>query len=78
MTGTFIPSLAPANHEVWDLFQLMIPGLVRQGGYDYGAIQAVLEIHGIEPERRPVLFRRCVRLIEALDKARRERQGDAD
>lgn len=68
-----IPSLAPQHHELWGLFQLMIPGLTRQSGYDYGAILIVFDMHGIAQDRRPALLAQCVTLIGVLDEARAER-----
>lgn len=55
----------------------MLPGLTRDSGYDYGAIQVVFDMHGIDPARRPALLRQIVTLIEVLDKAKRERRAHA-
>jgi len=72
-----IPSLASGNHELWGLFNLMLPGLTRESGYDYSAIQVVFDIQGIEQARRPAILRRIVALIDVLDKAKRERRANA-
>ncbi len=68
-----VPTLAPENFEIWNLFQLMMPGLIRQDGYDYTAIQVVFDVHGIEQARRPGLMVQITKLIDVIETERRKR-----
>lgn len=68
-----IPTLAEEHHEIWDLFQLMLPGLITQGGYDYNAVGLVFESFSIAQEKRPLMFRRIKKMIDILDRERRKR-----
>lgn len=71
-----IPTLAPENMEVWSLFHLMMPGLIRRDGYDYTAIEVVLNAHGIEQARRPEMLGKVTRIIDTLEKERRKRNAN--
>ena len=68
-----IPTLSAENSEIWALFRLMLPGLVHQGGYDYNAIQVILDIHGIPAGRRPGMISKIITLIGVVDKERANR-----
>jgi hypothetical protein len=65
--------LIPDNFEIWNLFQMMIPGLVTQGGYDYNAIQVILDSHSIGQAERPQMLAQVIKLIDVIETERRER-----
>lgn len=68
-----IPTLAHGNHEIWSLFQLMLPGLVGRDGYDYNAIQVVFNVHEVERSSRPVMMDLITKLIDVVEAERRSR-----
>lgn len=68
-----IPSLDRCNYEIWNLFILMQPGLMRMEGYDYNAIGVVFDMYGIEQRRRPEMFETIVKLIKIMDGERRKK-----
>ena len=69
-----IPTLAEEHHEIWELFTLMLPGLVTEGGYDYNAIAVILDGFAIAPHRRPRMLMQIKQLIGIVDTERRKRQ----
>ena len=68
-----IPSLNRENYEIWNLFQLMLPGLRRTDGYDFMAIQVVWDAHEIEHKRRPGMLAQITKLIDIMETERRAR-----
>jgi hypothetical protein len=70
-----IPSLSLENQEIWSLFLLMFSGLVRQDGFDYGAIQVVFDTCEIKKERRPKMLRQITLLIDVVNKEREKRSN---
>lgn len=54
----------------------MMPGLIRRDGYDYTAIEVVLNAHGIEQARRPEMLGKVTRIIDTLEKERRKRNAN--
>jgi hypothetical protein len=52
----------------------MLPGLVGQGGYDYNAIQVILDSFGVEKDHRPNIVRKVVSLIDVIEKERKARE----
>jgi len=68
-----IPTLSRDNYEIWGLFSLMLPGLMRMEGYDYNAIKIVFDIHEIEQARRPQFFKSITSLIDIISAEHRAR-----
>jgi len=68
-----IPTLIRDNYEIWHLFILMLPGLMRSEGYDYNAIQVVFDIYEIEQSRRGGMFASINKLIDIISDERRTR-----
>jgi len=54
---------------------MMMPGLARQDGYDFTAVQVVFDSYGIEQKRRPEMLEKVTRIINVLEKERRKRAG---
>ncbi|MFH2076953.1 MAG: hypothetical protein ABIJ57_16705 [Pseudomonadota bacterium] len=69
-----IPTLAKGNYEAWGLFQVMLPGLVREDGFDYAAIQVVFDAHAIDQDRRPTMLNQTIKLIGVVDAERMARR----
>lgn len=71
----FPPTLDPANHLAWTLFQ-QIEDQVRVGmevvGLDYGVLPAVFDLYGVPQAERRLLFEKVVVLNRARqhDRAR--------
>ena len=66
-----IPYLFPENHEIWDLFQMMLPGLRDgMGGYNYTAIQVTFDIYKVKQCHRQRMFKKIVKLIEVINAER--------
>lgn len=60
-----IPFLRPANRDIWNVFQMIMPGLGNgMGGMDYTAIQVTFDNCNIEQKVRPYWFPRIVKLID--------------
>lgn len=57
------------------MFQQMLPGLLKPGGYDYTAVQTVLGIHGVSAPAQRAMLPTIVSLIEVIEAERRKR-GD--
>lgn len=70
-----VPTLAPENYEIWELFQLMLPGLIRQDGYDYMAIRVVFNQWEKETGKQSsmTMFRQILKLIDVIETERRKR-----
>ena len=50
-----IPSLNKENVEVWEMFMLMLPGLIKPDGYDYSAIPPVLNAYNVPPGNKKLI-----------------------
>jgi len=74
-----VPTLDKKNYEIWSMFQLMMPGLNRQDGYDYNAIQVVFDVYGIENRKRLEKLTLITKLIHVIDveKKARSKKGGA-
>jgi hypothetical protein len=51
----------------------MFPGLIQQHGYDYNAIQVVLDSQNIEISERPRILEQIIKLIGVIETERRAR-----
>lgn len=69
-----IPTLSRDNYEIWELFSLMLPGLLRMEGYDFNAIRIVFDVYGIEQKRRPEMLEQIIKIIGVIDAERRARR----
>ncbi len=54
----------------------MLPGLIRESGFDYNAIQVVFDVNGIGQDARPKLLEQIIKLINIISEKRR-RVNDA-
>jgi hypothetical protein len=52
----------------------MLPGLVRQDGYDYNAIKVVLDVYGVEQKGRPRIMTSINKLIDVINAEKRARE----
>jgi len=55
----------------------MLPGLLRQDGFDYSAIEVVFNTYKITNEKREFLFRQIVEVVDIIDKERQQRRKNA-
>lgn len=70
-----IPGLSPANRAFWRLFEVALPGLIRQDGFDYGALQVTFDAFGVSRHRRPFYMIRAAAAIEVIRRIREKRDG---
>ena len=73
-----IPTLNRENHEIWNLFLLMLPGLQRMEGYDYNAIRLVTDTRERETGKflTMEMLADIIKLIRVLSKERQKRNED--
>lgn len=63
--------LAPENQKFWALFLRMLPGLVDGlGGFDYSAITTVMDVYGVPPGERLVIFDKALAVIYGIQEVR--------
>jgi len=55
----------------------MASGLIRDDGYDYSAIQVVMDIHGIPSSRRPAILKQITNIIGVINEEKRRRRQNA-
>jgi hypothetical protein len=72
-----VPSLTPTNRRFWMVFALILPGLLRQDGYDYNAINAVFENCQLSPHIRELYQDQCVAVIKVISAKRFDKQEDS-
>jgi len=66
-----VQKLLPANQRAVEFFYRMLPGLQNgMGGWDYGAIREVFDAYRVSKGERPVLFDKCLVMIEAIKRTR--------
>jgi len=57
------------------LFEKIMPGLLRDGGYDYRAIDYVFKVSGISKNKRQFYFDKCLVVIDSIQEARVAESG---
>jgi len=63
--------LTPRNQVFWAWFLCLWPGLQwPEQTWNYPAIVAFCDLHGMEPDERPVFFRRVLVVIRVVDEIR--------
>jgi len=68
-----IPSLTPANKTFWRTFDRILPGLIRDRGYDYGAIKLVFDTTGLSAHLQEIYMDMINDIIEIIHKARKRK-----
>lgn len=68
-----IPFLSTRNHAFWALFERMLPGLIRDRGYDYGAIRLIFDVSGLTRHRRAIYIDMIIAVIDVIHKAREKK-----
>lgn len=56
---------------------MMASGLIRDDGYDYSAIQVVMDIHNIPSGRRPAILKQITNIIGVINEEKRRRRQNA-
>jgi hypothetical protein len=52
----------------------MLPGLLTPDGFDYSAIEIVLNAHRIRSAKREIMLRQIVGMVGVIDKERQKRR----
>lgn len=56
---------------------MMASGLIRDDGYDYNAIQIVMDVHSVPSGRRPTIFKQITNIIRVISDEKRRRKQNA-
>ena len=67
--GGWIPKLNERNGDVWQFYRKVAPGLFRETGYDFKAIELAFSVYDVS--FRDVYMDRLLLIIEAVDEVRR-------
>ncbi|MBU1067661.1 hypothetical protein KKE60_07720 [Patescibacteria group bacterium] len=66
-----IARLAPENERFWDLFSRILPGLCDGfGGFNYRAIEFVMDVQNVSAGQRPIIFDKCLIMISVIEEGR--------
>lgn len=71
-----IPFLSPANRAFWAVFDRILPGLIRDRGYDYGAIRLIFDSSGLTRHRRAIYMDMIIAVIEVIHKVREKSRNN--
>ena len=55
----------------------MASGLIRDDGYDYNAIQIVMDVHSVPSGRRPAILKQITNIIGVINEEKRRRRQNA-
>lgn len=68
-----IPKLSDRIRRSWAFAEKYLPGVVRpDGGFDFSGLMSAMDLAGVPKGQRPILYDRCLVVIEALREARRK------
>ena len=65
----------PGNYEIWNLFNLMVPGMVWEGGFDYTAVTTIFNDYEISLQKRRKMWPQITNLIDVIGKLRNEKMN---